>query len=44
MQLYDGLVPLRDDDLFSVERLLDQPRKMRLGFVDGNLLHSAIVS
>ena len=23
MELYDGLVSLRDDDLFSVERLLD---------------------
>ena len=40
MELYDGLVPLRDDDLFSVERLLDQPRKMRLGFVDCHLLHA----
>jgi len=40
MELYDGFVPLRDDDLFSVERLLDQPRKMRLGFVDSHLLHA----
>jgi hypothetical protein len=39
MELYDGLVPLRDDDLFSVERLLNQPRKMRLRFVDCHLLH-----
>ena len=40
MELYYGIVPLRDDDLFSVERLLDQPRKMRLGFVDRHLLYA----
>jgi hypothetical protein len=40
MELYYGIVPLRDDDLFSVERLLDQPGKMRLGFVDCHLLYA----